>query len=251
MLSKIIKTFIPRQVRPFLSSVREIIYHRAYYGKRLESNIVDQFHDLYYNSHLWQKGYRNTFWLGYPVLKCPLDLWIYQEILFDLKPDIIIECGTAYGGSALYLASMCDHIGNGTVLTIDLQTPLIKPDHALPIHPRIHYLKGSSTSIEIQKQLSELISPSDKVMVILDSDHSKDHVLQEMVIYSDLVTDGHYMVVEDTNVNGHPVLPFHGPGPMEAVDEFLSYRSDFTIDSSKDKFFLSFNPRGYLIKSKL
>ena len=244
------KRMLPNKIRHFLSDVREILYHRAYFGKRLENDIVNQFHDLYYNSHLWKKGYRDTFWLGYPVLKCPLDLWIYQEILFALEPDVIIECGTAYGGSALYLASMCDHIGNGNIFTIDLEQSLIDPKKQLPAHDRIHYLKGSSTSDNIKNQLSDLISPSDKVMVILDSDHSKDHVLKEMLIYSEFVTEGQYMIVEDTNVNGHPVLPFHGPGPMEAVNEFLSYNSDFSIDSSKDKFFLSFNPRGYLIKSK-
>ncbi len=241
---------LPNKLRQLLSDVREILYHRAYFGRNLENDIINQFHDLYYNSHLWQKGYRNTFWLGYPVLKCPLDLWIYQEILFELEPDIIIECGTAYGGSALYLASMCDQIGNGNILTIDLENPLIDTTRQLPTHNRIRYLTGSSTSENIKDQLTDLISPSQKVMVILDSDHSKDHVLKEMFIYSELVTDGQYMIVEDTNVNGHPVLPFHGPGPMEAVDEFLSHRSDFTIDVSKDKFFLSFNPRGYLIKSK-
>ena len=188
--------------------------------------------------------------MGYPVLKCPLDLWIYQEILFDLEPDIIIECGTAYGGSALYLASMCDQIGNGKILTIDLEKPLVDPQRQLPKHHRIHYLTGSSTSVEIKDQLSNLIASDDKVMVILDSDHSKDHVLKEMLIYNTLVTKGQYMIVEDTNVNGHPVLPFHGPGPMEAVEEFLSHNTDFTVDSSKDKFLLSFNPSGYLLKCR-
>ena len=244
------KRLLPNKLRTLLSDLREILYHKAYYGKKLEGDIIKQFHALYYNSHLWQKGYRNTFWLGYPVLKCPLDLWIYQEILFDLKPDIIIECGTAYGGSALYLASMCDHIGNGKILTIDLEQPLIAPNKKLPTHDRIHYLSGSSTSDKIKNQLSDLVSTEDKVMVILDSDHSKDHVLNEMLIYSKLVTKGQYMIVEDTNVNGQPVLPFHGPGPMEAVNEFLSQNSDFTIDSSKDKFLLSFNPRGYILKSR-
>ena len=244
------KRMFPNKLRRLLSDLREILYHRAYFGKNLENDIISQFHDLYYNSHLWQKGYRNTFWLGHPVLKCPLDLWIYQEILFDLEPDIIIECGTAYGGSALYLASMCDQIGNGKILTIDLEQPLVDPQRKLPTHQRIHYLTGSSTSAEINQQLSNLISPDDTVMVILDSDHSKEHVLKEMLIYSTLVTKGQYMIVEDTNVNVHPVLPFHGPGPMEAVEEFLSRNADFTVDSSKDKFLLSFNPSGYHLKSR-
>ena len=86
--------------------------------------------------------------------------------------------------------------------------------------------------------------------MILDSDHSQAHVFQELTIYSPLVTKGSYLIVEDTNVNGHPVCPEHGPGPMEAIEEFLKKNKDFVIDGEKEKFLMSFNPRGYLRRMK-
>jgi cephalosporin hydroxylase len=203
--------------------------------------IVNLFHILYY--HSYERTWGNTFWLGIPVQKCPLDLWIYQEILYELKPDIIIECGTADGGSALFLASICDILNNGRIITIDIEEKENRPQHE-----RITYLTGSSTSAEIVKQIQKFINKKDKVMVILDSDHSKEHVLNELKIYSNLVTTGSYLIVEDTNVNGHPAFPGHGPGPMEAVEEFLKANNDFIIDKNKEKFYLTFNPKGYLQK---
>ena len=85
-------------------------------------------------------------------------------------------------------------------------------------------------------------------MVILDSDHGKDHVLNELRTYSPFVTKGSYLIVEDTNINGHPVLHDFGPGPMEAVEDFLKENQNFTVDKSKEKFYLTFNPKGYLRK---
>jgi cephalosporin hydroxylase len=94
-----------------------------------------------------------------------------------------------------------------------------------------------------------MAGPEDRVLVILDSDHSRDHVLEEMRMYADLVTPDSYLIVEDTNVNGHPVFPEFGPGPMEAVDAFLAERSDFIIDRSREKLLMTFNPGGYLKKA--
>lgn len=213
--------------------------------KRLEENIIDQFHKLYYDSHLFGETWVNTFWLGIHIEKCPLDPWIYQEIIYAIKPDIIIECGTAYGGSALFLASICDLVNNGKVITIDIENREGRPEHK-----RIKYLLGSSTSEEIVDYVNKLIDDKDKVMVILDSDHHKEHVLNELRIYSKFITKGSYIIVEDTNVNGHPVVPSFGPGPMEAVKEFLKENKNFAIDKTKEKFLLTFNPNGYLKKIK-
>ena len=147
------------------------------------------------------------------------------------------------GGGAFYLASICDLVNNGTVITID-----IEGREGSPKHRRIKYLLGSSTSKEIEEEVGNLISAGAKVMVILDSNHHKEHVLNELRIYGKWVTKGSYIIIEDTNINGHPVLPDFGSGPMEAVDEFLKENGDFVVDRSKEKLLLTFNPRGYLKK---
>ncbi len=224
-------------------TIRNLIYQRIYISPKLEKKIVEGFHKLYYDAHIFGKTWETTSWLGIPTAKCPLDLWIYQEIIFELKPDAIVECGTAQGGSALFLASMFDLVNKGEIITID-----IEHKGSLPRHKRIKYLLGSSTSKEIAEKVKNLIKNKAKVMVILDSDHHKPHVLNELRIYSKFVTKGNYLIVEDTNINGHPVLPGYGDGPMEAVEEFLKENKNFIVDKSKEKFYMTFNPKGYLRK---
>ncbi len=206
-----------------------------------EDAIVNLFHHLYYYSN--KRAWENTFWLGNPVLKCPLDTWIYQEIIYEVKPDFIIETGTYFGGSALFMASICDALQHGEVITIDVDDKGNKPQH-----PRIKYIIGSSTSKEIVAQVKQIIGEGKKVMVILDSEHRKEHVLSELKIYSRFISSGSYLIVEDSNINGHPVRPEWGPGPMEAIEEFLKDNKVFTIDRSKEKYFLTQNPKGYLKK---
>lgn len=198
------------------------------------------FHYYYYRDSL--TTWSNTSWMGVPLLKLPLDLWIYQEILFDTRPDVIVETGTNKGGSALYFAHLFDLLGAGKVITVDV-TP---PPEGTPQHPRIEYLLGSSTDSGILKHIGSLILPGDRVMVVLDSDHSAPHVRKELDLYSPLVTPGCYLVVEDTNVNGHPVFRSHGPGPMEALEDFLTTNADFKSDLGREKFAITFSPRGWL-----
>ena len=203
------------------------------------SETIDAFHRLYYEAEddTWKK----TFWLGRTVRKCPLDLWAYQEILAETKPDVIVETGTYMGGSALFLASVCDLLGHGKVVTVDISAPAGRPRHR-----RITYLVGSSVDPDVVGRVRRRARRARRVMVILDSDHSRDHVLRELELYSALVTPGCYLVVEDTNVNGHPVSPEFGPGPMEAVEAFLEATNDFEVDRSREKLLLTFNPSGYL-----
>jgi cephalosporin hydroxylase len=205
------------------------------------SSLVDQFHRLYYGRR--EQTWGNTFWLGHRVLKCPLDLWCYQEILHEVRPELIIETGTYQGGSALFLASICDLLGQGNVLTIDVDR---RDDR--PRHPRIAYLTGSSTANAILRQVRRRAEGTSRVLVILDSGHTKEHVLAELHAYAPLVTPGSYLVVEDTNLNGHPVESDHGPGPAEAVAEFLERNDAFVRDERREKFLLTFNPGGYLEK---
>ena len=147
----------------------------------------------------------------------PLDLWVYQEILHELRPRFIVECGTAAGGSALFLASVCELLGVGEVVTVDIEE---RPGR--PAHDRITYLRGSSVAEDVVGRVKGLVRDAAPVLVILDSDHSREHVLRELRLYGEIVTPGSYLIVEDTNVNGHPVSELHGPGPMEAVEQFLS-----------------------------
>jgi cephalosporin hydroxylase len=206
-----------------------------------ERRIVRPFHKLFYNSGA--RTWSDTHWLGVAAQKCAFDLWVYQEILHELRPSVIVEAGTANGGSALFLASICDLLAHGEVITVD-----VADQPGRPSHERITYLTGSSTAPEIVDRVGQLTEDRAPVLVILDSDHSRDHVLAELRLYSSLVTPGSYMIVEDSNVNGRPVIPDFGPGPAEAIEAFLEETDEFEVDQSREKFFLTFNPNGYLRK---
>jgi cephalosporin hydroxylase len=152
------------------------------------------------------------------------------------------------GGSALYMANLCDIINHGHILTIDInQVP------TAPIHPRISYLIGSSISENVLNVVSGFIGSVRKVMVILDSDHTKQHVLDELNIYSRLVSPQQYLIVEDSNIHGHPTREDLPAGPFEAINEF--YKSDpisasYIQDKMCERFLMTFNPNGYLRRIK-
>jgi len=200
------------------------------------SETIDKFHVEYYNSGVW---HHNTYYLGVPTQKCPLDLWLYQELIHRIKPDFIIETGTAAGGSALFMAHVCDQIHKGKVISID-----VNPKPSI-FHDRLSFLTGNSASIEIIEEVKRIVGQL-PCLVILDSNHSTAHVLSELQNYSQFVPIGSYIIVEDTNINGHPVLPNWGIGPYEAMEKFLSENKNFEIDLSCEKFLLTFNPSGFL-----
>jgi len=203
-----------------------------------EQKIIDDFHKLFYE----QRGF-DTKWMGTEMGKYASDLLMYQEIIYDTKPDVIIECGTDKGGSALFFAHLFDLLGKGEVITIDID------DKNPPQHKRITHLVGKSTSKEIVEKVKERVQGK-RIMVILDSDHDKGNVLRELKAYHDLVSKGCYLIVEDSNVNGHPVYKNFGPGPFEAVEEFLKGNNDFKIDRSCERFLITTNPNGYLRRVK-
>jgi len=204
--------------------------------------VVTWFNQAYYFAR--PTTWLNTFWMGFLVQKCPTDLWIYQEILFQTRPTIIIETGTFSGGSALYLAHLGDLLGGIRVVSVDLTNATSR--QPLPAHPSITYISGSSSDPAIVAQVRASLRETDRVMVILDSDHSAAHVRNELEIYAPLVSSGCYLIVEDTNVNGHPVYPLHGPGPLEALREWLPAHPEFQVDRQREKLMLTFNPSGYL-----
>ena len=212
---------------------------RHLFAALLQRWVIDQFHRMYVAYP--ERTFADTNWMGVQIIKCPLDLWIYQEIIHELRPDVIIETGTYAGGSALFLAHLCDLIGNGRILTIDIEA-----NEKRPHHPRIQYIQGNSIHPITLQQVQNALHDNETILVILDSDHEKCHVFDELKLYSPLVSPGSYLIVEDTHVNGHPVRPEHGPGPMEAVTEFLQCSSRFVVDRSKEKYFLTFNRKGFL-----
>jgi cephalosporin hydroxylase len=231
---------VARAMAHELKMLRGAFYRRRYLPPENERAIIETFHRLYFDARAFNMTWRNTFWMGHPILKCPTDLWLYQEMIHELKPDVIVETGTAWGGSALYLGSLCDLVDRGQVLTIDLEP------RAQPPHPRVTYLVGSSVAPDVVAEVQSRVAGARTVLAFLDSDHRMEHVLAELRTYAPMVTRGSYVVVEDTNLNGNPVEPEFGPGPMEAVDAFLQETKSFEIDRTKEKLYLSFNPRGYL-----
>ena len=193
-----------------------------------QQELVDAFHFTWY--HAAEKGltWGGTTYFGLKAWKCPLDMWLYQEVIHQIKPALIIETGTAFGASALYYAHLMDQIGYGRVVTVDLK-PM---DRNYPKHPRITYKAGkSSTDPRVVKEVAEIVEwTGGPVIVVLDSDHSMFHVRTELNNYAQFVTPSSYLIVEDTNVNGHPVLKDHGPGPYEAMVEWLPKHPEFSVD---------------------
>jgi cephalosporin hydroxylase len=191
---------------------------------------------LFYRSGGWSE----TYWLGTQTLKNPLDLWVYQEIITETRPDVIIETGTYRGGSAYHLASICELLGHGRVVSID-RRPV---SGEYPQHSRITYLGGkSSTHPGVVEAVRQLVGGG-RAMVILDSDHSQAYVEAELAAYANFVAPGCYLVVEDSNIG--EVSRDLMPGPMQAIESFLAKRNDFGVDTSRERFMITFNPRGYL-----
>ena len=201
--------------------------------------IRDQFHRLYY--HVSPRTWKDTWYRGIRTYKCPTDMWVYQELIDNLRPGLVVETGTFRGGSALFIADRLEIAGSGEVVSIDID---VQPDR--PEHPRLTYLTGSSVAPDILEEVRRRVPENQPVLVILDSDHSRAHVAAELRAYAPLVPVGSYLIVEDTNVNGHPAAPDHGPGPWEAVRDFLAEDPGFEVDERCERYFLTQNPSGYL-----
>ena len=148
---------------------------------------------IYFRTGVWDQ----TYWMGHNIAKCPMDLCVYQELIVATRPDLIIETGTLKGGSALFFAHICDLIGNGKILSIDIQQR-----EGLPQHPRIEYLVSPSTSVQAGVFLDQEVNEKQKVMVILDADHREAHVAKELEMYSRYVSVGSYLIVEDSCFDG-------------------------------------------------
>ncbi len=210
------------------------------------SEVIHNFHRLYYDGLGGAPPQKRISFLGVETVKCPLDLWIYQEILHRTRPEIIVECGVFRGGTTLYLGSMCDLLGLGEVVACDITLQHVHP--RARAHRRVSLLEGSSTDPSVYAEIARRCQGR-RTMVILDSDHSESHVAAELRLYGPLVSPGCYLVCEDTNVNGHPVYPGFGPGPYEAVQRFLAENEGWRVDTDCEKLLVSFNPSGYLLRT--
>ena len=208
--------------------------------------VVERFHKVFYDSEIWM----STKWLGIPTAQNPNDAWIHQEIIAQVKPDFIIETGTWHGGSAALWATILQQVNpEGRIITIDIND-LAKDAKELPIvKDKVEFLHGSATDPALVAAVSKRVQGK-KVMVILDSDHRKNHVLAEMKAYGPLVSKDSYLIVQDTNANGHPVLEKFGPGPMEAVEEFLATNDQFRPDRKAERLLFTMHPKGYLKRVK-
>ena len=221
----------------------------------LRDVVLNEFHQLYYGEKSRSPILNSTKWMGVNIVKCPLDLHSYQEIMFETRPDVIIKTGTLHGGSALWFAHMMELMSlSPGVISIDIHGDTIPPR---PKHDKIVYLTGSSISKEILESVESYLSSATdilrrapRVMVVLDSDHRANHVYQELSLYSGLVTPGCYLIVEDSNIGGHPVLGGWGAGPMEAMDSWLPGHPEFERDAYRERFLLTMNPMGYLKKKE-
>lgn len=202
----------------------------------MDQELADAFHESWYHEH---RAPWHTRWRGLELTKNPLDLWVYGEIIHETKPDLIIECGTFKGGSAHYMADMMRLMnGKGRVVTIDI-LPIETPKHE-----HITYMVGDSATIKLPRFDEE------RIMVVLDSNHSKPHVLRELDRYGPLVTPGCYMIVEDSNVGGNPIESDYATGgPHAAIEEWVPRNPEFIVDKAREKYVLTMNPDGWLLKT--
>ena len=249
------------------------------FNQEVERNIksLGQDHDVQALSRIWvreisrHKWAYNFRWLGRPAIQFPNDAWASQELIWDVKPDLIIETGIAHGGSLIMSASMlalldmCEAIESGTVLDpkksnrkvlgldIDIRQHNREAIEAHPMSSRIQMIQGSSIAPDVIEQVKAVAKNYQRVLVCLDSNHTHDHVLAELEAYAPLTSVGSYCVVFDTIVEDMPKAMFPdrpwGPGnnPKTAVWEYLKTHPEFVIDKSIDhKLLISVAPDGYL-----
>jgi cephalosporin hydroxylase len=203
----------------------------------------------------------NFSWMGRPIIAYPQDMLAMQELIWEIKPDLIIEAGIAHGGSIVYYASLLELIGgDGLVLGIDIDIRKHNRDliESHPMFKRINMIEASSIDKTTAEKVYEIAKDKKRILVCLDSNHTHEHVLAELELYAHLTTVGSYCVVFDTIVEDMPAdympggRPWNpGNNPKTAVFDFLKNNDDFEIDKSIDnKLLISVAPDGYLKRVK-
>lgn len=227
-----------------------------------QAEIIDQGNDeslktlaqTFYNESAKYKYTYHFSWMGRPIIQLPQDMMAMQEIIWQIKPDLVIECGIAHGGSILYYASLLELQGHGEVLGIDrdIRAHNREAIEAHPMFKRVSMIEGSSLDPLVVEQV-RAAAAGKKVIVVLDSNHTHEHVLEELRLYAPLVSQGSYCVVMDTVVENMPEDAFpdrpwgKGDNPRTAVWAFLKENSDFEIDSEMhSKLLITVAEDGYL-----
>jgi cephalosporin hydroxylase len=189
-------------------------------------------------------------WFGIQTLQNPMDLWITQEIMWEVRPDFVIEAGTWKGGSAALWANVLEQINpEGRIITIDIEDMAADAKKLPIVQRKVDFILGSSTDPGVVADITKRVQGK-KVMMILDSAHTQAHVLREIQLYSPLISVGSYLIVQDTFTNGHPALPNYGAGPWEAVHAFMPTTQDFIIDKSRERLLFTFCVDGFLKRVK-
>lgn len=196
-------------------------------------------------------------WLGVPVIQTPEELILMQELIFSIRPDFIVETGVAHGGSLIYYASLLELLNHGKVIGVD--TDIRKHNRKVieshPMFKRIELIEGDSVSDVIINEVRKIIPKNSKVVVCLDSDHTKKHVLRELELYREFVNPGSYIIVFDTITSKLAELgicdkKYINNSPKEAIEDFLKNADDFQIDENYNKLYITYNPNGFLRKIK-
>jgi cephalosporin hydroxylase len=241
----------------------EILEFKQQRKKRIADNVknksLQDSAKLFADETLKSQYSYNFSWMGRPIIQYPQDMIAMQEILWEVQPDLVIETGIAHGGSLVFYASILELIGKGKVLgiDIDIREHNRREIEAHPMFKRITMIEGSSVSGDIAEQARKAAREKQSVLVVLDSNHTHEHVLKELELYSGLVTKGSYLVVFDTIIEDMLPTSFSdrlwekGDNPKTAVWEFLKSHDEFVIDKSIDhKLLISVAPDGYLRRVK-
>lgn len=238
------------------------------FKQAVRQNIVDQGNDEAFLSlgKKWveetmnKKFIYNFSWMGRPIIQHPHDTMALQELIWQIKPDLIIETGIAHGGSIIFSASMLELLGgSGEVIAIDIDIRKHNRDEieAHPMFKRIKLVEGSSIAQETLEKVTQLATGKKNIMVVLDSNHTHEHVIKELEMYAPFVSVNSYLIVFDTWVEDVPAKYYSdrpwdkGNNPKTAVWEFLKKQDDFKIDKSiEHKLSITLAPDGYLKRIK-
>jgi cephalosporin hydroxylase len=211
---------------------------RSHYQRLWDSTLRD-----WLDRHQREIVFDKSTWMGVPMLKNPLDSWIYQEILHQVKPDVLVEIGSHSGGSTLFFAQLMDILGKGEVLSLDIDRSNYQVEH-----PRIVELTGDCSSEEIVAAVAARCAGK-HVLVIHDGDHERRAVERDLELYAPFVTPGSYLIIEDGILDLFPPSDHFGwleEGPLPATDAFLARHPEFEVDPSRERYQLTYNPRGFL-----